>query len=376
MLAAAAAENDPFILAILDMHMPEMDGLQLALQARSDPALTATRMIMLTSTYSVGSAVDRERAGILRFVHKPIRQNELLEVILGVLNNVLTPAPNLLASHHKPVQLASLAATNQSAFAGHVLLAEDNPVNQRVAVGMLTRLGITTTCVSNGAEALAMLKSRNFDLVLMDCQMPVMDGFQATAAIRQQIGNTPRHLPIIALTANSLEGDRETCLGAGMDDYLGKPYSLAQLDNMMRLWLPKSLVSPAFTETAEPQQPTTSVLNGKLVQQLRDIDPSGQAGLLQEVMQVYLDSSATLVPQTEKAVISADAAGLRRLAHSLKSSSANVGAEILSDLFRRLEVMGREGQTEAAIPLLAEVRKAYREATTEIRLLLLEEICP
>jgi CheY-like chemotaxis protein len=225
-------------------------------------------------------------------------------------------------------------------------------------------------------EALAMLETQAYDLVLMDCQMPVMDGFQATAAIRERLAGSSRKLPIIALTANSLNGDRDTCLEAGMDDYLSKPYSLSQLDSMMRRWLPKSLISTAFIEPVEPQPTNSPVLNGKLVQQLRDIDPSGEAGLLKEVMQVYLDSSAVLVPQTEQAAIAADGANLRRLAHSLKSSSANVGAEALSDLFRRLEIMGREERTLDAIPLFVEVRKAYRDVTTEIRLLLLGETCP
>ena len=378
MMAQAIVEHDPFSLAILDMHMPQMDGLQLALSIRSHPDLATTRMIMLTSTFAAGSALERERAGILRFVHKPIRQNELLEVILGVMTDMLSPESNLLASaqtQRRAAPITHVVASQTPVFAGHVLLAEDNPVNQRVAIGMLARLGITTTSVNNGIEALAMIETQQYDLVLMDCQMPVMDGFQATAAIRQRLAGSSKHLPIIALTANSLEGDRDVCIAAGMDDYLSKPYSLVQLDSMIRCWLPQLAVSNTPCEVREPQQARASALNPKLVQQLREIDPKGEAGLLKEVMQVYLDSSAALVPQTEQAVMAADADTLRRLAHSLKSSSANVGADALSDLFRRLEIFGREKKIEQALPLVADLRKAYRDVTTEIRLLLLEEAC-
>jgi HPt (histidine-containing phosphotransfer) domain-containing protein len=144
---------------------------------------------------------------------------------------------------------------------------------------------------------------------------------------------------------------------------------------MIRRWLPESAARSANAETSEPQQARTSVLNLKLLQQLRDIDPSGEAGLLKEVMQVYLVSSAALVPQTEQAANAADADSLRRLAHSLKSSSANVGAEALSDLFRRIEILGKEQKFEEAMPLIVDVRKAYEDVTSEIRLLLLEEAC-
>ena len=205
--------------------------------------------------------------------------------------------------------------------------------------------------------------------------MPVMDGYQATAAIRQRRTDASGRLPIIALTANAMEGERCKCLAAGMDDYLSKPYSRAQLETILARWLGPDTIVP----TAEPatgasiREERDSALNMRFLDQFRELDPDGGLGLIKEIMTVYLDNSLALLRQVEQGLIAGDADALRRAAHSLKSSSANVGAEKLSKLFVKLEALGRDGQLTAAMPLLDQTRQAYAEATAEMRELVKEE---
>jgi CheY-like chemotaxis protein len=368
-MADAAAAGTGFNLAILDMHMPQMDGLQLARRIKVQPALAATRLIMLTSTHAAGSSEERVQAGILRCVSKPIRKLELLDVIRSVTgDSVVVPAPEPIADTAVPPMLK----TGQR---GTVLLVEDNPVNQQVAKAMLENRGLRVEIANNGEEALARVAAGNFDLVLMDCQMPVMDGFQATAAIRQSQVGAPRRLPIVALTANAMEGDRERCLAAGMDDYLPKPHTLAQLERVVARWLsPAGPDAPSADPTASGagrgEADDDTVLNMKLLEQFRGLDPSGGMGLVKQIVEVYLNTAEDTVCQIEQAVAAGDAETLRRAAHTLKSSSVNVGAERLSGLFRQLETFGREGRLEEAQSLLAGMRHAYQRSTAELEKLL------
>jgi two-component system sensor histidine kinase/response regulator len=385
LMARARESGKPFDLAILDMHMPHMDGLHLAQQIKSQPSLAGTRLIILTSTHAAGSVREREQAGVLRCINKPIRRSELLEVICGVLCNA-SPA-NLAALPGASIPVAATApaqaptSSARSGPKGAVLLAEDNRVNQEVAKAILAKLGLRADIANNGAEALAMAEARHYDVILMDCQMPVMDGYQATAAIRQRMASAPKRLPIIAMTANAMEGDRKKCLAAGMDDYLSKPYTLAQLESVLARWLVPSTDPSAAATPAPPALPEAatsvgeergSALNMQFLDQFRELDPSGGLSFVKEIMQIYLDTSLETVRQVKQAVAAGDADALRRAAHSLKSSSANVGAEQLSGVFRELEALGREGRLAEAKPLLDKMLQAYEEATAEIRALLAE----
>jgi len=266
-------------------------------------------------------------------------------------------------------------------FGGRVLVVEDNPVNQQVAAAMLESLGVAYALADNGRIALDRVRQERFDLILMDCQMPEMDGFEATALIRarQCEGLLPGKLPIVALTANAVEGDRERCLAAGMDDYLSKPFTRERLATALGRWLPliEDLVEPANpseTDTAEP--PTgparSSAINIGFLDQLRALDPAGGMGLTRKILQVYLDSSGNLIAQIEQAIAAGDGETVRRAAHSLKSSSANVGAETLSGCFKQLESMGRDGKLAKASTEFTETRREYEQAVIEIRTMLAE----
>ena len=240
MLRAAAEKGEPYELAILDMHMPGMDGLQLATAIKAAPAIAAVHMIMLSSVGLYMSTDDAYATGVEHIMTKPIRQSALYNCLATVIEKMNSAQPSTPAEQPSGEQTAEQ-------FDACVLVAEDNPVNQAIAVGMLEHLGCRTAVAGNGCEAIQSLKQSAYDLILMDCQMPEMDGYEATRMIRQQEqyaggngeGNSSqgRRIPIIALTANALEGSREVCLAAGMDDYLAKPFTKLELSSLLKTWL-------------------------------------------------------------------------------------------------------------------------------------------
>ncbi|MBL8406574.1 MAG: response regulator, partial [Candidatus Accumulibacter sp.] len=222
-------------LVILDLHMPGMDGFEVARAIRTDQRYTALPLIMLSSVSVGADHPERQAAPIDCYLTKPVRQSDLYDAIATTLS-LHTGEPQLVSSP-PPV-----AAASTLPLAGRVLVAEDNPVNQMVVAAMLESLGISCSLAENGRVAIERLSQESFDLVLMDCQMPEMDGFAATAEIRlwQQQGRLRRQLPIVALTANAVEGDRERCLAAGMDDYLSKPFTAQSLSSILLRWLPRA----------------------------------------------------------------------------------------------------------------------------------------
>ena len=215
MLNQGIRQKKPFALAIIDSQMPEMDGFELARCIKSNPLFRDLRIMMLTSSGLRGDAARCRELGILAYLTKPIKQSELLNTIMIVLSKDTTQKP---AKH---------LITKYSIREGHkrlrILVAEDNPINQKVAAHILQKYGNTVILADNGRDAVDALKNDDFDLILMDIQMPVMDGFQATSVIRENEKKTGKHIPIIALTAHAMKGDREKCLEAGMDDYVSKP---------------------------------------------------------------------------------------------------------------------------------------------------------
>jgi PAS domain S-box-containing protein len=247
-LRHAAGRQTPFDLAILDMQMPGMDGLELARQIKADKAISATGLVLLTSVGRRGDAKEAENAGIAAYLTKPIRQSllyECLSLVLGSASNAATPT----------TQAATPIITRHSLSEAHiqssplVLVVEDNPVNQKVAVNMIEKLGYRANVAANGREAVESLARIPYALVFMDCQMPEMDGFEATRFIRsqeeslRQAGGRPPHLPVIAMTANAMQEDHARCQEAGMDDFLSKPVTSKSLAAVLNRWLPHDTVS-------------------------------------------------------------------------------------------------------------------------------------
>jgi signal transduction histidine kinase/DNA-binding response OmpR family regulator/HPt (histidine-containing phosphotransfer) domain-containing protein len=364
-MRSACAEGKGFEIAVLDMHMPQIDGLQLARLIRKEPELAATRLIMLTSSYAVADATARGKAGILRCIYKPVRQTELRAVVVSVLKG--QPAPS--EAEDEAPAYPSFRRTDR------ILLAEDNPVNQQVSQAMLAKLGLSVTIVSDGAEALTRATSEHFDIILMDCHMPVMDGYEASRAIREAEGGVKR-TPIIALTANVMEGNREQCLAAGMDDFLAKPYQLDELVSILRRWISIDERAPEKRIEAPPAPAGsgngTSAIDPGFLRQFRQLDPNGGLTLVARVMRVYLESSETIAAELQSAVENGDAMAIRHTAHSLKSSSANVGASALAACLKEIELLGKEGKVTDASALMTTLDGEYQRAVAEIRQYLAE----
>ncbi|MCP4679547.1 MAG: response regulator [Deltaproteobacteria bacterium] len=234
-LKAAAEGGDPFRIGLLDFQMPEMDGETLGIKIKQDPAIADTQMIMMTSLGRRGDAKRLEGVGFAAYLTKPVEQTVLRDCLVTVLKRELLKG----AANKHIVTRHSLTDARRRSF--RILLAEDNVVNQKVATKILEKIGYRADAVANGKEALEALESIPYDLVLMDCQMPIMDGYETTRAIRtsQESEYNPR-IPIIALTANAIQGDREECLASGMDDYLAKPLQAKELMNVLDKWLSKS----------------------------------------------------------------------------------------------------------------------------------------
>jgi CheY-like chemotaxis protein len=244
-LQAAKEAGEPFGLILLDMHMPEMDGFQFVERIRERPGLSTATIMMLTSAGHRGDAERCKELGISAYLLKPIRQSELREAIARVLGAKEQRGAIPLITRF------SLYDARDPKSVLSVLLVEDNAVNQRLATRMLEKRGHRVTLAGNGLEALEAIAKRSFDLVLMDIQMPEMDGFQATAAIRDKENGTNARLPVVALTAHAMKGDREKCLAAGMDGYLTKPIRPRELDDILENFLARRAEQPA---TAGPNK--------------------------------------------------------------------------------------------------------------------------
>ena len=252
------------------------------------------------------------------------------------------------------------------------LLAEDNPVNQEVALGILQIEGYQVTVAKNGAEAVDAFSKSAFDLVLMDCHMPEMDGFEATRKIREmEKQNSLRRIPIVALTANAMQQDREECLNAGMDDHLSKPYSRLQMRETLDRWLTaENAEEPASSSPELTQVPgaakTSSVLDRTALEGLRALETTDNPGLLGRIIDAYLGDTPKLLEKMKHAIAAEDISEVAKAAHTLKSSSANVGAVELAERCRQLEASAKSGAPGNLRELLSGVEAAYFNVETAL----------
>jgi two-component system, sensor histidine kinase and response regulator len=345
LMHSAASGGNPYELVVFDFQMEGMNGVELAQAIRRAPSLRLARLVMLTST-----ATHRDEARVAEidaYLTKPVRRAALLETIAGVFT-ARDGQPVVVDAEPTPVRTTPLAVT------GRVLVAEDNPVNQLVIRGMLDKRGYEYDIVGDGREALDRLESGDYVALLMDVQMPEVDGFEATARIREREG-ADDHLPIVAMTASAMEGDRERCLAAGMDDYLSKPLRPDQLDAVLERWLGHT--GAAVTSSASNGDRNGLVDAGR-VQRFRDDYPE----IADRLVALFADTTPPLLQQLTNAVHASDDEAVRRLAHKLKGSCQNVGAVKMAALCRALE----EPQART-VPLADELQAAYPATLAEIR---------
>jgi len=342
MLHQVRAAGDPFRLVLTDANMPLSDGFDLAEKIRDDAELDSTVIMMLTSGDHPGNAKRCEQLGISAYLRKPVKQSELFDAILLALG--ITAAEKVDTDSQTAERFKRLGPLR-------ILLAEDSLVNQKLAISLLERHGCTVVAAENGREAVAVWESQDFDLVLMDVQMPDMDGLEATAAIRAKERRSKAHIPIIAMTAHALKGDRGRCLEAGMDEYIAKPIRAKRLCDTIERVL--GMAGTPLSPTPETELPETDD-EGETWDWSRIIrGVEGNHDVLRGIVEASLDESPRLIEEIRQAIRNGDAAAVQRSAHTLMASARFFGIRRLSDSVRRLEDMGKEENLDGAEESLA-----------------------
>ena len=371
-LKGAIAEDKPYKLILLDQHMPQTDGEQLGRQILSDKELSDTPLILLTSAGERGDGEYFKELGFSAYLTKPVHHDTLRHTMAGVLGlkQEHREEPLFLTSYHISASGQSPDEFKQQ-FAGlHIILAEDNLVNQRVACTLLKKFGFKVTAVTNGKKAIDAWRKTGCDLILMDCHMPEMDGYEATENIRQIEKESGGHVPIIALTANAMEADRDRCLDSGMDDYVSKPFKQRLLITVLQRWLLGSSGGPIIEgdSTVQTEEQDYSevkredTIDKSVFDNLRNLMGDEFLALLQ----AYEEDTAEFVKTLRDACSKDDHAALQLPAHSMKSSSANMGAMRLSTLAKKLEEQVRSNSLVDVEQQISEIEKEFELVVKEL----------
>jgi CheY-like chemotaxis protein len=355
LLHQATLAGTPFDLAVIDQEIAEFDALAFAQLIKSNPSLACTRIVILTGFGSRLSPTVMQTTGVSACITKPVRQARLFECLAEV-------ASARTAAAALPLQAAAAAESDATAACVHevrILLAEDNEVNRRVALKQLKKLGYHADAVSNGAEVLAALQRAPYDIILMDCQMPEVDGYEATRRIRQSENGSWIHLRsspfIVALTANALQGDRDRCFAVGMNGYLTKPIQLSDLEKVLQNALLK--INPNSHLTQAPRDDDS--LDLAVIVGLRELREPGQPDPLVELIDAFFKDARPRLQRLEAALESRDGIQAGALAHTLKGSASNLGARRLALLCARLEKHTKAGEVPEASSLLQTVKTEF-----------------
>jgi signal transduction histidine kinase/CheY-like chemotaxis protein len=350
MLRALADEGAMPDVVLLDLNMPDVDGFEVTAEIRRTYGATP-RIVLLTSSAQRGEARRSQEAGIDGYLSKPVRRAELFEVIAAVMGR--TPDQDQLVTRHL-VREARRRAT--------ILLAEDNPVNQRVASAMLERLGHRVVIAGDGAETVATFQAGTYDVILMDCQMPVLDGFDATRQIRAAEGDE-RRTPIIALTASATAADRQACLDAGMDDHLSKPIQPSQLEAALDRWFEPTSSDPPAAVDPEPA-PSAAAIDESVLRAIVDVD--GES-LLTNLIEVFEADAIEQLATIRTALDIGDLQTVRLAAHRLKGGSAAIGAASASEACARLEHAADANRAAAVGEEAEAVQRLVRDSIAMLR---------
>jgi CheY-like chemotaxis protein/HPt (histidine-containing phosphotransfer) domain-containing protein len=349
-LYLAKDAGDPFRIAILDMQMPGMDGVALGRAVKADETLKGVQLVLFSSLGQRGEARQMEEVGFSAYLTKPARQSELFDCLSAVLAGT--------ASARQAQSIVTRHTIREMSRGARILLAEDNTTNQDVALGMLEKLGLRADAVANGREAVHALETLPYDLVLMDVQMPEMDGLEATQHIRDPQSMVRNHqVPIIAMTAHAMQGDREKCLKAGMNDYVSKPIAPQALADALEKWLPR--------EVSIKRTPRKAV--GYVDEKVREpkavvFDKAGMMarltndeGLARKVIEGFLYDIPKQIWVLRTCLKAGDAARVERQAHTIKGASANVGGEAMGAVAFEIEKMAKAGDLRAGTARLPEL---------------------
>jgi two-component system sensor histidine kinase/response regulator len=357
-LVSAYRAEKAYQLVLTDMNMPGMDGFALVQQIRHSPELSPVNVMMLTSAGHRGDVERCRGLGILSYLYKPVRKRELLAAILTALGQQQTASPSLsVIDTPRPAQPKSL----------HILLAEDNQINQTVATSMLKKMGHSLVIAGNGNEALSLLATQTFDLVLMDIQMPEMDGLTATKKIREGEKSTHLHLPIIAMTAYALKGDSERCLEAGMDGYVSKPINIRLLEEAIAGALrgPGGARPVTSSKARDEHATAANVIPWDMGKTLENL--GGDEKLLHEVIEIFLIEAPKHLARLRQAIAEGNATAIEQMAHTLKGELGYLGISEVSLRAREMEEFGRKSDLRAAAGIYTGFEAKLSEVFASVR---------
>jgi signal transduction histidine kinase/CheY-like chemotaxis protein/ABC-type uncharacterized transport system substrate-binding protein len=332
--------NQPYQIAILDMQMPGMDGATLGKIIKSDPAISNTHLVMLTSLANRGDAKQFESLGFSAYLTKPVRHHDLYDCLVSIITGQSQKEASEIITRH--------TLREERRLNPKILLVEDNIVNQQVAQGFVNKLGYRADIAQNGMEAIKALEKKQYDLVLMDCQMPIMDGYDAARTIRNTQSTVRDHdVIIIAMTANVMKGDRQKCLDAGMNDFLGKPLSISEMEKMLAKWLSTSqkrsnkIEINSQNESSDASQ-TDSKQKRMVFNEKAAIQRLGDRETVQMIIEQAFDDTPLQIKQLKENFDSEKIVDVTRNAHTIKSVAATIGADELSDIAFEIEMRSKD----------------------------------
>ncbi len=353
-LQQAANLGIPYDIALIDMQMPDVDGMTLGKQIKTNSAIADIPLIMLTSTNERHEVQKALNIGFASYLVKPVKPSRLLDTIMNILDNSQVSRNQQVSI---PIQIEKITNSGKSKL--KLLLAEDNLVNQKVALKQLQNLGYDADAVANGEEVLQLLDKIPYDLILMDCQMPILDGLETTKEIRRRQASSfasSRQPVIIAMTANAMKEDQQGCLDAGMDDYLSKPVAKDKLAALLEHWSQIILT----TEEVKIPDPTVAATDSNLLElplnweHLHQLSENNLEFEL-ELLEMFVEDSKLHLAATKAAIASHDFDQLGREAHHIKGSSGNVGATAMQQAGEKLEQLSRKQQLAGTSDLVAEL---------------------
>lgn len=345
LLRTAQIDGNPYDIVLIDLVMPGMSGQELAAEILKDSQICKTSMILLTAYDAAGLGIQSIEQGFKAYLTKPIRKSQLFNCLIETLAGTTHIAKSALDSNIQP---ASVKGTNRQEL---ILIAEDQLINQQVLRIYLEELGFSSHVVTNGGEAVSAVASQEYALVLMDCQMPEMDGFSATRAIRQSEAGTGARIPIIAVTAHAMKGDRENCLAAGMDDYISKPIEPGELKSLLEKWLPLAQAIAGDINIGRASMPIDLDL----------VRIRYGADRLSSLIELFKSESEMLLEKIRKSLDEHDIAGIVANVHGLKGIFASLYVEEMQANCTRIEDSVRAGNIEQVRHLFAILDSQYSD---------------